>query len=491
MSLGRHATYNLIGQVAPLVVSLATVPVYLHLVGVERYGVIAIAWMLLGYFGLFDLGLTRAVIHRIASLRDAPAVERAQTFWTAVSVAAALAAAGAVLLYVGGRWYFAEKFAVGPALRQEALDALPILSMVLPLAILSGVLNGSLLGRERFLDMNAITVATSITAQLVPVAVAWLVGPRLSWLLASSLAVQALSLLVSFAKCRAHVFAGERFSVSRAEVGALMRFGGWITVSATVSPLMSLADRFVIGSLVNAAAVTTYAVPAQLAQRASIIPNSLASALFPKLSAQTDAEAAAALARTSTRVAGAIMTPLVLAGIVAMGPFLTLWLRGTLGHDATTIGQVLLIGWWINGLGVNPYTLLQAGGRPRTTALLHIAELPVYGALLWWLILLMGPVGAAVAFALRCALDTLALQLIAYGRRIDLLVYLPAAALLFAAVPLIGPMRFDVATMALAAALVAAEAIWSLLVLPPHLRQSLSQRLFHLTRSRHAETYRH
>ncbi|HEX8414427.1 MAG TPA: flippase [Sphingomicrobium sp.] len=478
MSLSRNAAYNLIGQAAPIVVSLVTIPIYLKLVGVERYGVLAIAWMLLGYFGLFDFGLTRATSYRIAYHRDGTSAARALTFGTAIAVAFGLAVIGAILLYFGGYWYFTGPFEVSPSLRAEAVAALPILAFALPGAIIAGVLNGSLQGRERFFEVNVVGIGTSTLSQIMPVLVAWLIGPRLGWLLAASVGVQFAAIAILWWRCRVRVLEGNRFRASGAEARALLHYGGWITVSTAVAPFMVVVDRFVIGTFFDAKAVTAYTVPAMLAQRVSMIPYSLSAALFPRLSADTDRASAAKLSLDATRAAMTILTPVVMGGICIMGPFLQIWLGGALPREATTIGQVALLGWWVNGLAINPYSLLQATGRPRITALLHLSELPIYALLLWFFTSRYGLVGAAVASSIRCAIDCLILSLLAYRRATGLLPYAVPAVILIAAVPIVGTLQLTVGDISLAAALIGVTLVWSALVLPPELRQSLINMIF-------------
>ena len=70
MSIKKNILWNLLGSVAPMLIGIATIPyIYKHL-GIERMGILTIIWALIGYFSIFDFGLSRAITQRIASLQS-------------------------------------------------------------------------------------------------------------------------------------------------------------------------------------------------------------------------------------------------------------------------------------------------------------------------------------------------------------------------------------------------------------------------------------
>lgn len=404
MSIRRNATYNLLGSIVPLAMSLVTIPIYLGLIGEARYGVLAVAWLLLGYFGLFDLGLGRAVAQRIAALKTGSADERAKAFWTALVLNIGLGVIGGLLIWPIANYFFGDILKVEDALRPEIESAVPWLVMAVPMATLSGVLTGALQGRERFVELNLISVLGTLLFQLLPLFVAALEGPGLGLILPAALFARLITLVILFEACRRQIFRGHAASFVRSQAKQLLGFGGWVTVSSFIGPMMVILDRFIIGALLGANAVTYYTVPFQLSERSTIVSNALTSAVYPRFASMSPDEERH-LAAESLRALAVVVTPLTVVGILLMGPFLALWISQEFADRSTVIGQVVLLGFWVNGFAKIPYAQLQARARPDLVALCHLGEVLPFFALLYFGLSTFGLIGAAIAFSVRVVAD--------------------------------------------------------------------------------------
>jgi O-antigen/teichoic acid export membrane protein/glycosyltransferase involved in cell wall biosynthesis len=412
---------NLSGRALPALLLLVTTPLYLHLIGVSRYGAMAILWLALGYFGVFDLGLGRAVAQRIARLprmnRDSSTTlttleqHRGEIFWTALIASLVAASAASLALF----WPLMEVMIhqvlhISPELRTEAGRSVWVLLTFLPIATTLSVLMGTLEGTERFDFLNVGQLTGLVGYQILPLGVAGLGHVTLPWLMSAAILGRLFGAWLLFWFCEKVLdFPRPRFQWR--VLKPLLRYGGWITVSAIVSPILNITDRFFIGARLGMTYVAHYVVPFNMVMYAGILPQSLATALFPRY-AMLEEDEAKAMMWSALRITAAVMTPLVLIGIWLMRGFLTLWLGAAFAAQSALVGELLLVGIWINALAHAPYGFLQAQGRADLTAKLHLLELVVYLPLLWWAIAMWGIAGAAVVWDGRVILDLALLLLV-------------------------------------------------------------------------------
>lgn len=415
MSVKRDTVYNLGGSIAPMFVSLLTVPVYLHLIGNARYGVLAIVWLFLGYFGMFDPGITRAAAYHIARLHSPEqSRERESVFWTALLINSAFGIVGGIVLYFAARPIFMSFFKMPASMKAEVMTSLPWLAASIPVSIVAGVLGGALQAREWFGFSNSVNVGNAVVTQLAPLAVAYWHGPELTWLIPTVLVARTVGAIpMGIALVRALPLGiGGHYDPSRMK--DLFTYGGWITITNLMTPVLSTMDRMLIGSLLSAEAVAFYTVPFNLVSRASILPGALASSLFPKLS-RGSTEDSSRLASDSVAALAAVMTPVIVLGIAVLPVFMRHWVGHSFAEHAAPVGIIVLIGIWVNGLAYIPYSHLQATGRPDIVAKFHALELAPFIGLLWVGLHYFGLVGAAWAWTFRVAFDA-GLLFIAGGR---------------------------------------------------------------------------
>ncbi len=473
MSVSRNTVYNLGGSLLSLAVALFTVPLYIHRIGEARYGVLALIWLLLGYFGLFDLGLGRATAQAVAADgRDRESI--ASIVWTALGINACLGLVGGAVLWVLGSLVLERFVHLSPEMRSEVLAALPWVAAAVPVATLSSIIPNALQGRQLFLGLNILSVIGSLAFQVVPLMVAYSVSVSLGWLIpAAVLARMAGALLLwSWGAKRLQIGLPSfpRVAVAR----RLFRYGAWITVTNILGPLLDGLDRFVIGAQAGAQAVSYYVVPYGIAIRPAGLAASLAGALFPRF-ADADEKERERLNAEGIATLAVIATPAICAGIALMGPFLSVWIGLDFAKHATLVGEVLLVGVWINLLSYIPFTRLQAAGRPDLPAIFHAVELPLYLAALWFVVGVSGAYGAAAVWSTRVAVDG---GLLFWASRAPRRVWVHCSpggllVILMALITWLAPQTTLVSTEARAAIVVAAL-VWAAYAAPSALRSFLS-----------------
>ncbi len=403
--ISRDTAINMAGAIVPLILTLFTIPPYLRLVGDVRFGVLAMVWLLLSYFAIFDMGLGRATSRSIAQLKEADDRERASVFWTALLINSAFGFVGGFALWAVARGFLGVWLNIPPSLKPELFSALPWLAAAVPVATNLSVMVGALEGREQFLVVNSLQVFSAAAFQLFPLAVAYWHGPDLKWLVGAAVLARMVSSLPLFLACRKIIPLHGLPCVNWRKSQELFSFGSWITVSGLLTPLMATLDRLLVGAMRGAQAVTYYTVPCNFATKFSMVPASLSRVLFPRFSTQTKAERQK-LATRSSLVLAAVLTCAISITIPAVHPFFRAWIGPELAARSSRIGELLLVGMWVNALSWIPSAELQAHGRPDLVAKFHAIEFIPFLFALWLGLRYGGVQGAATVWVLRVILDT-------------------------------------------------------------------------------------
>jgi O-antigen/teichoic acid export membrane protein len=407
--LARNAAWNLIGSCAPIAVAVVCLAAIKTTLGTDRLGIITLAWAIIGYFGFFDLGLSRALTKLVAErLGEERAEEIPAIVWTSLFLMGGIGVVSAIASLLLVPWLVQHPLKVPPGLRVETTHAFYWISLSLPIVVVTAGLRGVLEALQRFRLATAIRIPMGIFTYLGPV----LVLP-FSHSLASIMAVLVLGRMIAGV---AHLWAclsalpslKGSCSFHASSVGPLFRFGSWMTVSNVVGPLMVSCDRFLIGSIISVSAVAFYAVPYEVVIRLLLVAGALVGVLFPAFSTAVVSDRARLvfLYESGEKYIFLALFPITLVLIAFAPEALHFWLGSEFARQSAPVAQILAIAVFINSLGQIPFAHVQGAGRPDITARLHLLELPIYVFALLIMASRMGIKGVALAWLFRVAIDS-------------------------------------------------------------------------------------
>ena len=406
--VAHNALWNVGGQLVSLGVGLVALPILLHALGAARLGMFTLALGLIGFSGLFDLGLSRALTQTVSSSLGLgrSRAQVAALVWRVIGLLAGVGVLWLVALWWAAPFLVDRLFSLHGEMARETIFGLRALALSIPFALAATGAMGTLEGLQQFRLLSLWRMPMSVLQFGLPVLVA-LIRPDVGWVIAALAATRVVWMLLWLTQLHRLLPREPGATSSRADLRHALHFGGWLSVSNLIGPLMVYADRFYLASVFPPATVAYYTVPFDTAFRATSLPQTAMNALFPAL-AETQArpEASTRLLALAIRAVLVLVLPAVLVVAVFAHSLLALWLNASFAGPATSVLQLLLLGIFLNSAAHLPYALLQAHGRSDLTAKLHLLELPVFAALLVAGVHRYGITGAALAWTLRVVLDT-------------------------------------------------------------------------------------
>ncbi len=364
-----NTLFNTAGRFWQVLVSFFLTPYILHHIGLEQFAAWALIGALLGYIGLFDLGVGNAFVKFIAHDHALGEQRRINQTVRAGLLIYALVGLG-ILLIAPPCFPALFRMLHFPADTFEAVQSAFRIGLVLfAVKSLFGVYNAVLVGLQRTDLGNKIQMASSIPRVLGTVFVLE-GGYGIVGLMLNELAVISLSGL-----CQTRLAYGVLPGLTvRAEGGVswksierLFGFGMRIHVSTLASFLNLHLDKFLIAFFVNGVFVAFYEMASRLTLTVRSFPSLLVSAVMPavsELSARNERRRVYDLFLFGSKCVVLVGTPLMFFVALTASDLITLWMgRGY--EKAVPVVQLLALAY---------YTVIPTAAISHTVQGLHKPE---------------------------------------------------------------------------------------------------------------------
>lgn len=409
--LAKYFMFSVLGPGLPMILALVTVPLLIQKLGVERYALLNLAWLILGYFTLFDLGLGRAAVRLFAEkLGQKDVIALRSVYFTTLILSILVGVSLGIGFGIFSDIFVSRFFKIEVALRDEAQKEIFCLAFAMPFIALTAIFKGFLEVEQKFLLSNILQAVTGVLTYLGPISLVYFRN-SLVWIVGLMVLIRILVFFVYFAiSFRAlpqRAGASVRSTFDLQVLKRLLKMGSWVTLSNLVGPVMTYADRMLIGSLISLGAVAYYSTSYDLVTRIWVITGALNQVLFPAFSSLvfSNAQKARELYEFGLKIVLNLVFPLLL--IVSCFAFegLKLWLGAEFASQSYLLLQIFCVGIFLNVLAQVSFVYLQSRDRADLPAKFQLFEVGFFIGGVFLGAKYFGLIGVAFVWSLRMLID--------------------------------------------------------------------------------------
>ena len=376
--LKLNAIANYAGNFWSNLLSFLLVPVYLHYLGVEAYGLIGGFYAVISFIGLLDLGLS-ATIKREVALRKVtpqklvtiPDLLRTTEiiYWCTGTVILLLM----VLLAqpISTQWINAENIDLA-----TVKWAVIILGLTVAIRWPVTTYRGTLIALEKQVQLNILEVILKSFRELGAVLILVIISPTIIAFLLWQAFIAVLEVLLMMVFAWRYVAQIKNRASFKIEIlQEIWQFAAGISWTTIVSIILAQIDKILLSKFVSLEQFGYYMLASTLAQKLSIILQPFVVTVSPKLialAAQPDKQKFINFFHKSSLFISVAITPIASALIFFAPTILGLWTQSPeVAAQASGILSLLTFGTMLDSLYNISYQIQLAIGKPQIGAIFN------------------------------------------------------------------------------------------------------------------------
>jgi O-antigen/teichoic acid export membrane protein len=405
--IAANVVANLIGNGWTAVLQILAVPIYLHLLGLEAYGLIGFSLVLLAVTRVFDLGIAvnREVARRAARPEDAATIR--DLLRTAEAVGWLLGVAVAAVVVACAPWIVGW-INLGGLDRTQAVQAVAMMGVLAGLQFPGSLYLSALQGLERQVAVNVVRIAGATLGVGGAIACLALLSADIVTYFAWQACAMTATVIFSAVLIRRHAPGSEPGRLRLGLLRDCQAFALGLLGITAAGMVLTQMDKIVLSRVLTLEDFGFYTVATTIALGTAVVAVPVFNAYFPRLTALVAAGDGAALARTyhqGCQLMAVLVIPIALV-FALFGPALIFVWTGKpeVGARSGPLAALLVGGTALNALMCVPYALQLASGRTRIALRITIFLIVLMVPLLLVLVPWAGATGGAAVWLILNAI---------------------------------------------------------------------------------------
>lgn len=403
--LTRNLVANFAGQGWTTVLGLIAVPLYIHLMGIESYGLIGFYTTVQIIMPLVDFGITPTINRTMArySVQPNKANEIRDFVRTCEVVYWSIGSVVGLIIFVGSPWIATNWIKPVHLSIIEVQQVVRMIGILIFLQFPFGLYQGALLGLQEQVKLNVIIILMATLRVVGVLLILWCISSTITAFFTWQIFISICQVItISNILWRSVPIASKAPQINLSIIRESWQFAAGmsgITISALV---LTQIDKVILSKLLSLEVFGYYTLAGVVTMGLAVVIIPIYNVFFPRFSALVAYKDEFALCESyhlGTQLMAVLVLPLALTIAFFSNEIFVLWLGSAeTARNAAPISSVLIIGTALNGLMYLPYALQLAHGWTSLGLRINIIFVILLVPTIIYLTLQYGAIGAAAVW---------------------------------------------------------------------------------------------